>query len=113
MCEPQSRAKYLVRNSPPYPANKCCGRQEKGNDGMDYVSRRTSTGICRWVPVSWNTQDKLVTKKRSTKKRSTRNTPPGMARDFKGLVKRGQDNKMYISSTTRDGKWVWRPKVKK
>jgi hypothetical protein len=36
-----------------------------------------------------------------------------MARDFKGLTKRGTDNKMWMSVATKAGHWVWTPKAKK
>jgi hypothetical protein len=117
MCEPQSRSKYLKRNSPPFPANKCCGRIEKGNDGSEYVSRRSSAGICKWVPTNWNTSDKIVkrSKKKSMKKPSlkARGGPSFSAKEFQGLTKKGSNGKMFISTQTKSGKWIWTPKVKR
>ena len=49
-CSRQIAPKYMDRNSPPYPANQCCGRTMKGNDGEMYVSKSmSSAGHCRWV----------------------------------------------------------------
>ena len=47
-CTIQKNAKYMDRPSPPYPANKCCGSEMKGNDGNMYVSKRDVHGVCRW-----------------------------------------------------------------
>ena len=47
-CEQQFTAKYTSRSSPPYPANNCCGRHIKGNDGNMYTSVKNSAGICTW-----------------------------------------------------------------
>ena len=48
---PQTQERYLTRDSPPYPANKCCGYKKLGNDGTTYLSKRGSNGVCRWVPT--------------------------------------------------------------
>ena len=40
--------KYLIRDSPPYPANKHCGETKKGNDGKMYISVADKNKICRW-----------------------------------------------------------------
>lgn len=40
--------KYLTRNSPPYPANKYCGKTKKGNDGKKYISIPDKNNICKW-----------------------------------------------------------------
>jgi hypothetical protein len=51
-CSRQTAPKYNKRNSPPYPANQCCGRIMKGNDGEMYVSKGMSgAGHCRWVKL--------------------------------------------------------------
>ena len=47
-CTIQTTKKYTSRSSPPYPANKCCGKTLKGNDGKKYVSVPGSLGICAW-----------------------------------------------------------------
>lgn len=41
--------KYVIRPSPPIPANKHCGETRKGNDGQMYKSVPNYRGICRWV----------------------------------------------------------------
>ena len=40
--------KYATRDSPPYPANECCGMTKIGNDGRKYVSKPKVNGICAW-----------------------------------------------------------------
>lgn len=50
-CSRQSTKRYTSRPSPPYPANACCGLVMTGNDGQKYISKRASTGVCRWVKV--------------------------------------------------------------
>jgi hypothetical protein len=47
-CSRQSGPKYTKRNSPPYPANECCGTVMSGNDGNLYVSKSVGKH-CRWV----------------------------------------------------------------
>ena len=47
-CVKQTIKKYISRNSPPYPANKCCGRTIKGNDGKMYKSVKNKSGTCQW-----------------------------------------------------------------
>lgn len=34
MCEKQEAKNYLVRKSPPYPANACQNEERIGNDGL-------------------------------------------------------------------------------
>jgi hypothetical protein len=46
-CSKQSTKKYKSRNSPPFPANKCCGLSKKGNDGKLYTSRKYGKS-CKW-----------------------------------------------------------------
>lgn len=43
--------KYTSRPSPPYSANKYCGKRKKGNDGKWYISKKDISGICRWVKI--------------------------------------------------------------
>jgi hypothetical protein len=51
-CSRQTSPKYKKRNSPPYPANQCCGSMMKGNDGEMYISKEMSrAGHCRWVKL--------------------------------------------------------------
>jgi hypothetical protein len=49
-CSLQTSPKYKKRNSPPYPANQCCGKLMKGNDGEMYISKyMQGAGHCRWI----------------------------------------------------------------
>jgi hypothetical protein len=44
----QTSAKYTTRDSPPFPANQCCGETKRGNDGKMYRSVPNYRGICTW-----------------------------------------------------------------
>jgi hypothetical protein len=83
-----------------------------GNDGVEYISRRTSTGICRWVPTSWNTSDKIVIKHQKQEP-VMRDSPSVKARDYPGLTKKGGDGKMYVSTLGKMDRWRWVRKVAK
>lgn len=48
-CTEQSLKKYVSRPSPPFPANQCCGLVMTGNDGLQYISKAASNGVCRWI----------------------------------------------------------------
>ena len=50
-CIMQTTKKYLSRPSPPYPANKCCGKTMTGNDGAKYIAMPSVSGICAWKKV--------------------------------------------------------------
>lgn len=50
-CAPSKHAKYLLRNSPAYPANQCCGVVLPGKDGRQYISRPDKNGVCHWHKV--------------------------------------------------------------
>jgi hypothetical protein len=50
-CAMQTTKKYLTRPSPPYPANKCCGKTMTGNDGSKYIAAQNVFGICAWKKV--------------------------------------------------------------
>jgi hypothetical protein len=47
----QTTKKYLSRSSPPYPANKCCGKTMTGNDGAKYIAKTNVSGMCAWKKV--------------------------------------------------------------
>lgn len=51
MCERQTRKKYLERDSPPFPANKCVSKIKRGNDGKMWISVKALNGVARWKPV--------------------------------------------------------------
>ena len=40
--------KYKNRNSPPFSANKNCGKIAKGNDGNKYKSIPNKNNVCSW-----------------------------------------------------------------
>ena len=69
-CVRQSTKKYVIRNSPPYPANECCNRRMHGNDGEMYISKAAKTGVCRWVKVSAASPKRKASPKKSPKKKS-------------------------------------------
>lgn len=48
-CDEQFTAKYTNRQSPPYPANQCCGIVLRGNDGRLYFSKADKNNVCKWV----------------------------------------------------------------
>ena len=47
----KTKRKYNERKSPPYPANKNCGKQMKGNDGNMYESKPNKNNICSWKKI--------------------------------------------------------------
>lgn len=48
-CVKQTTKKYTSRKSPPYPANKCCGKEMVGSNNLMYISKATKAGSCRWI----------------------------------------------------------------
>ena len=50
--EMQKQAKYQNRPSPPYKANKYCGKTMEGNDGNMYKSVKNAKGICQWKKIN-------------------------------------------------------------
>ena len=68
LCTKQTTPKYLNRNSPPYPANKCRAySNKKGNNGLMYQAVPNKNGVNRWVKVS-RRSSRRVTKRRSRKR---------------------------------------------
>lgn len=51
-CIKLSTNKYSLRNSPPYPANKCKTMKKKGNDGNFYLSRPDKNGTHKWSIIN-------------------------------------------------------------
>ena len=47
-CIKMKSDKYSLRNSPPYPANKCHNKIMLGNDGNMYTSKPNVNGIYTW-----------------------------------------------------------------
>jgi hypothetical protein len=48
-CEKSNNKKYAMRNSPPFPANKCKEMIKEGNDGKEYISKKDKNGIYKWT----------------------------------------------------------------
>ena len=64
-CVKMTTNKYSLRNSPPYPANKCKTRKKKGNDGNCYVSKPDKNGTYKWVLID---KKNKTLKNKATKK---------------------------------------------
>jgi hypothetical protein len=47
----KTKKKYSERKSPPYPANKNCGKKMKGNDGNMYESKPNKNNVCSWKKI--------------------------------------------------------------
>jgi len=60
-CKKMTTKRYAKRDSPPYPATPCCGKEMTGNDGQQYVSKRASDGSCRWHPMTTRSKAKKLT----------------------------------------------------
>ena len=67
-CEKQTTKKYTERKGPPYPANECCGKKKKGNDGNMYESVKNKKGVCRWQKIK---TELAKPKKTSAKKKKS------------------------------------------
>jgi hypothetical protein len=59
--------KYSLRNSPPYPANKCRSMKKKGNDGKYYLSQPDKNGLYKWIIINNKNKNKTL-KNKATKK---------------------------------------------
>ena len=47
----KTKKKYSERKSPPYPANKNCGKKMAGNDGAMYESKPNKNNVCSWKKI--------------------------------------------------------------
>ena len=47
----KTKKKYSERKSPPYPANKNCGKKMAGNDGNMYESKPNKNNVCSWKKI--------------------------------------------------------------
>lgn len=47
----KTKRKYSNRKSPPYPANKNCGKTMTGNDGNMYESKPNKNNVCSWKKI--------------------------------------------------------------
>lgn len=62
-CKKQTTKKYLTRSSPAFPANECCGKRKRGNDGEWWISQQNKNGVCRWVPYKVKSKSVIKRKK--------------------------------------------------
>ena len=71
-CVKQFTKKYtsIKRKSPPYPANSCKGRLQRGNDGLLYKSTRNSNGVYTWKKTSVDITSVTLRKSKSPKSKS-------------------------------------------
>ena len=100
ICEKQILQKYVIRNSPPYPANNpgCIGKILLGNDHRLYKSIATKNGIYRWKPVikkneqsTWDETQKRPKSRDETQKRSKNRDEQQKRRDEKQKRSKNRD----------------------
>lgn len=120
-CIKMKTDKYSLRNSPPYPANKCKTMKKKGNDGNYYLSEPDKNGIYKWVKVNKNKTVKatkkdlqiLVKKYKVTKSGSNKEVAERLVRLNAPFIKNKTDRKIieqFLTKTTTFGKkWGFKP----
>jgi hypothetical protein len=114
--------KYSLRNSPPYPANKCKTMKKKGNDGNYYLSEADKNGIYKWVKVNKTLKNKKATKKdlqmlvkkyKVTKSGSNKEVAERLVRLNAPFIKNKRDKKIieqFLTKTKPFGKkWGFEP----
>ena len=67
-CVKRTQAKYRNRPSPAFPANECCDKTMKGNDGLMYKSVRNKKGICTWKRKSEGGAKKMSRRSRRSRR---------------------------------------------
>jgi len=72
-CEKQTSLKYISRDSPPYPANKCRNEIKEGNDGNIYQSKSNKNGVYRWVLLKDSKKLKSIKKEELEETKSFEN----------------------------------------
>ena len=113
-CIKMKSDKYSLRNSPPYPANKCKTMKKKGNDGDYYLSEPDKNGIYKWVKVNKNKTVKnkatkedlqiLVKKYKVTKSGSNKELAERLVRVRGPFIKNKTDRKIieqFLKTPTR------------
>lgn len=111
-CSRQTTKKYTSRDSPPYPANQCCSQTKKGNDGLMYVSKRNSSGVCTWSlkkrsklnsrKSSRKSSRKTSSRKHSSRRTTSRKSSSKYTRPRKIVGTRDQSKDKPMSKMTRD-----------
>jgi len=122
-CIKMKSDKYSLRNSPPYPANKCKTMKKKGNDGNYYLSESDKNGVYKWVKVNKNKTIKnkatkkdlqvLVKKYKVTKSGSNKEVAERLVRLNGPFIKNKTDRKIieqFLTKSTPFGKkWGFKP----
>lgn len=120
-CIKMKSDKYSLRNSPPYPANKCKTMKKKGNDGNYYLSESDKNGIYKWVKVNKTLKNKatrkdlqiLVKKYKVTKSGSNSEIAERLVRLNAPFIKNKTDKKIieqFLTKSTPFGKkWGFEP----
>ena len=120
-CIKMKSDKYSLRNSPPYPANKCKTMKKKGNDGDYYLSEPDKNGIYKWVKVNKTEKNKatkkdlqiLVKKYKVTKSGSNKEIAERLVRLQAPFIKNKRDKQIieqFLTKSTPFGKkWGFEP----
>lgn len=120
-CIKMKSDKYSLRNSPPYPANKCKTMKKKGNDGNYYLSESDKNGVYKWVKVNKTEKNKatrkdlqiLVKKYKVTKSGSNSEIAERLVRLNGPFIKNKTDKKIieqFLTKSTPFGKkWGFEP----
>ena len=120
-CVKMKSDKYSLRNSPPYPANKCKTMKKKGNDGNYYLSESDKNGIYKWVKVNKTLKNKatrkdlqiLIKKYKVTKSGSNSEIAERLVRLNAPFIKNKTDKKIieqFLTKSTPFGKkWGFEP----
>ena len=120
-CVKMKSDKYSLRNSPPYPANKCKTMKKKGNDGNYYLSESDKNGVYKWVKINKTLKNKatrkdlqiLVKKYKVTKSGSNSEIAERLVRLNAPFIKNKRDKKIieqFLTKSTPFGKkWGFEP----
>ena len=120
-CVKMKSDKYSLRNSPPYPANKCKTMKKKGNDGNYYLSESDKNGVYKWVKINKTLKNKatrkdlqiLVKKYKVTKSGSNSEIAERLVRLNGPFIKNKTDKKIieqFLTKSTPFGKkWGFEP----
>jgi len=121
-CIKMKSDKYSLRNSPPYPANKCKTMKKKGNNGNYYSSEPDKNGVYKWVKVNKNKTIKnkatrkdlqiLVKKYKVTKSGSNKEVAERLVRLNAPFIKNKRDKQIIEQFLTKSAvvkKWGFEP----